>query len=145
MKPITVSTTINRPRAELYERIADLRNHEAWTDHMLVDWSGTPEKVRCRSSLPGPKNWVDIETTELDPPSRTVERTTGAGGKRVSYGTYRLRELDPSTTEVEFEIRFESVPLSEKLLLPMLRGYLRRGNARALARLKEQAESAPAV
>ena len=140
MKPIVATITVDRPREELFELIRDLRNHEAWTDHMLVDWSGTPEKVRCRSSLPGPKNWVDIETTELDPPSKTVERTTGAGGKRVSYGTYRLRELDPSSTEVEFEIRFESVPLSEKLLLPLLRGYLRRGNQRALERLKEQTE-----
>jgi Polyketide cyclase / dehydrase and lipid transport len=141
MKPIAVSTTINRPRGELYVLVEDLRNHEAWTDHMLVDWSGTAERVRCRSALPGPKNWVDIETIETDPPSKTVERTTGAGGKRVSYGTYRLREADPSTTEVEFEIRFESVPLSERLLLPLLRGYLTRGNRRALQRLKEQTES----
>ena len=141
MKPIVATTTIDRPRAEVYDLILDLRNHEAWTDHMLVDWSGTAERVRVRAALPGPKDWVDIETTSVTPPSETVERTTGAGGRRVSYGTYRLREAGPGATHVEFEFRVESMPRREKLLMPLLRGWLQRGNDRAMRRLKEHAES----
>ena len=141
MKPVTVATTVERPREELFDLILDLRNHEAWTDHMLVDWSGTAERVRARSSLPGPENWADIETIEVERPSLTVERTTGAGGKRISYGTYRLEEAGPSSTRVEFEIRFESMPRSERLLAPLIRAYLKRGNTRAMARLKQHAES----
>jgi hypothetical protein len=53
VKPITVTTTVERPREELFDLIADLRNHEAWTDHMLADWSGAPERVRARSAVPG--------------------------------------------------------------------------------------------
>jgi hypothetical protein len=141
VKPITVGITIARPRDELYDLVLDLRNHEAWTDHMLVDWSGTAERVRVRSALPGPADWLEIETISVDPPSSTVERTTGAGGKRVSYGTYRLSRVDPSTTGVEFELRIETMPRREKLLAPLLRPWLRRGNAKAMRRLKEHAES----
>jgi uncharacterized protein YndB with AHSA1/START domain len=141
VKPITVSTTIERPREELYELIADLRNHEAWTDHILVEWSGTAERVRVKSAAPGPDDWLDIETTSLTPPSETVERTTGAKGKRISYGTYRLRSLGPSTTEVEFELRIETMPRRERILIPLIPVYLRRVNRKALARLKEQAEA----
>ncbi|HEV2813755.1 MAG TPA: SRPBCC family protein [Solirubrobacteraceae bacterium] len=142
MKPVTVTTTIERPREELYALIADLRNHEAWTDHMLVDWSGSAERVRVRSAAPGPEDWLDIETTSMTPPSETVERTIGAGGKRVSYGTYRLRSLGPATTEVEFELRIEQMPRRERILTPLIPVYLRRVNRKALARLKEQAEAA---
>ena len=141
MKPIVATIRIDRPRPELFELICDLRNHEAWTDHMLVEWSGTPERVRVRAALPGPKDWVDIETTELVPPSKTVERTTGAGGKRVSYGTYTLEEDGPTATRVTFEFRMERTPRRERLLLPLLRGWLQRGNDKAMRRLKEHAEA----
>ena len=141
VKPITASITIERPQEELFDLIEDLRRHEAWTDHMLVEWSGTAERVRVRSALPGPADWLDIQTTSVTPPSETVERTTGAKGKRVSYGTYRLREAGPSSTEVEFELRIETMPRRERVLFPVLRPWLQRGNDRAMRRLKEHAES----
>ena len=121
--------------------ISNLLNHELWTDHILVDWSGTAERVRVKSAAPGPEDWLDIETTSLTPPSETVERTTGAKGKRVSYGTYRLREAGPSSTDVEFELRIETMPRRERVLSPVLRPWLQRVNDKAMARLKEHAES----
>ena len=141
MKPIVARTTISRPRADLFDLIADLRNHEAWTDHMLVSWSGTAERVRVKSAVPGPADWLDIQTTSVTPPSETVERTTGAKGKRISYGTYRLTERDPSTTDVEFELRIETMPRRERVLAPLLRPWLQRVNDKAMRRLKEHAES----
>ena len=139
MKPIVATTTIDRPRQELFELICDLRNHEAWTDHMLVEWSGTPERVRVKSALPGPEDWLDIETTEIVPPSKTVERTTGAKGKRTSFGTYTLDEVSPSSTRVQFELRMETMPRRERILFPILRPWLQRGNDRAMRRLKDHA------
>jgi uncharacterized membrane protein len=140
MQPIVSTITIERPREELYDLILDLRNHEAWTDHILVDWSGTDRRVRVRSALPGPKDWLDIEAQTETRPSETVERTVGAGGKRVSYGTYRLRELGPSSTEVSFELRIEKMPRRESALGFLVRPYLQRGNDKAMRRLKEHAE-----
>jgi uncharacterized protein YndB with AHSA1/START domain len=141
VKPVVAEITIDRPREELYELIEDLRNHEAWTDHLLVEWSGTAERVRVRSALPGPADWLDIQTTSVTPPSETVERTTGAKGKRVSYGTYRLFEEGPSRTKVQFELRIETMPRRERILAPLLRPWLQRGNDKAMRRLKEHAES----
>ena len=141
MKPIVATIRIDRPRPELFELIRDLRNHEAWTDHMLVDWSGTPERVRVRSAVPGPKDWLDIETTEVVPPSKTVERTTGAKGRRISYGTYTLEEAGPSATDVAFELRIEQMPRRERVLSPVLRPWLQRVNDKAMQRLKEHAEA----
>lgn len=145
MKPITASITVERPREELFDLLADLRNHEPFTDHMLVDWSGSAERVRVRSALPGPADWLDIETLELDRPSRTVERTTGARGKRVSYGTYTLEEAGPSSTHVTFELRIETMPARERVLAPLLRPWLRRVNEKAMRRLKEHVEPAPTL
>jgi hypothetical protein len=141
MKPIVATIRIDRPRTELFALIRDLRNHEAWTDHMLVDWSGTPERVRVRSAVPGPKDWLDIETTEVVAPSKTVERTTGAKGKRVSYGTYTLEEAGPAASDVAFELRIERMPRRERVLSPVLRPWLQRVNDKAMRRLKEHAEA----
>jgi Polyketide cyclase / dehydrase and lipid transport len=144
VKPITASTTIERPQEELFDLIEDLRRHEAWTDHMLVDWSGDASRVKVRAKTPGPADWLDIETLSVERPSKTVERTTGARGKRISYGTYTLRLLSPSSTEVSFELRIETMPRRERVLAPLLRPYLQRVNDKAMKRLKEHAESLPA-
>ncbi len=39
MKPITVTTTVPRPREEVFAFLDVLGNHEPFTNHMLVDWS----------------------------------------------------------------------------------------------------------
>ncbi len=49
MKPISVSTVVDRPREEVYDFLGDLRNHEAFTDHMMIDWSGDADHIEVRS------------------------------------------------------------------------------------------------
>src|SRR4051812_45287928 len=46
MSSLTVSTTIARSPAEVYELLDDLANHEQFTDHFLVDWHMTREDTR---------------------------------------------------------------------------------------------------
>jgi len=43
MEPITLSTTIARPREEVFEYLADVANHPEFTDHFLIDWHLTRE------------------------------------------------------------------------------------------------------
>ena len=43
MDPVTLSTTIARPREEVFEYLADVANHAEFTDHCLVDWHLTRE------------------------------------------------------------------------------------------------------
>jgi hypothetical protein len=51
MKSVEVSTVIRRPIAEVYAHLDVLANHEAFTDHFLVDWrlEGRPPASAPRS------------------------------------------------------------------------------------------------
>jgi hypothetical protein len=144
MKPITVSTVIDRPREEVYEYLDVLANHEAFTDHFLTDWSasgpasGVGAKVRVKAKAPGAETWIDIEVIEAKAPERTVENATSAGGKRRTCGTYTLTELPGNRTLVEFEFGYLSAPALERPALPLMRPWLRRANEKAMERLAEQ-------
>ncbi|MEN3280139.1 MAG: hypothetical protein V7607_1279 [Solirubrobacteraceae bacterium] len=150
MKPVEVSTVIRRPIAQVYAHLDVLANHEAFTDHFLLDWvlrgpaSGVGAAVTMRVRAPGRSEDVELTVIEAEPPVRTVEETVGAGGRRRTLGTYRLDELDAERTGVRFEIDPIELPRSERLLWPLSRAWLRRQNARALERLREQLE-APAI
>src|SRR6476661_7333547 len=84
MKPIIVSTHIDRPREEVYAFLDVLGNHEPFTDHMLVDWelsgppSGVGAKARVRAKAPGPKQWADMEVVAAAAPETIVEQAVGA-------------------------------------------------------------------
>ena len=38
MDPIELSITIDRPREEVFEYLADIANHPEFTDHYLKEW-----------------------------------------------------------------------------------------------------------
>jgi uncharacterized protein YndB with AHSA1/START domain len=143
MKPVSVSVTVDRPREEVYASLAVLANHEQFTDHFLRDWTlsgpagGVGARARFRVRAAGRDDWMDVEVLEADAPERTVERTVGAKGRRVTHGTFALAELPGGRTQVSFELAFEHVPASERLAAPLVRAIVRRDNARALERLRE--------
>ena len=147
MKSVEVSTTIRRPIAEVYAHLDVLANHEAFTDHFLVDWqlrgpaSGVGASVTMTVRAPGRTEEVELTVIDAEPPVRTVEETVGAGGRRRTRGTYTLAEVDPDHTEVRFAIDPLEVPRSERPLWPLSRAWLRRQNARSLERLREQLEA----
>jgi Polyketide cyclase / dehydrase and lipid transport len=146
MKPVEVSTVIHRPIAEVYAYLDVLANHEAFTDHFLIDWvlqgpaSGVGASVRMTVRAPGRTEEVELTVVEAEPPVRTVEETVGAGGHRRTRGTYTLEELDADRTNVRFEIAPLEVPRSERPLWPLSRAWLRRQNTKALQRLRVQLE-----
>jgi hypothetical protein len=150
MKSVEVSTVIRRPIAEIYAYLDVLANHEAFTDHFLVDWqlagpaSGVGASVAMRVRAPGRSEEVELTVIEAEPPTRTVEETVGAGGRRRTRGTYTLEAIDADRTEVRFAIEPLEVPRSERPLWPLSRAWLRRQNARSLERLREQLEGQPA-
>ncbi len=141
MKPATVTVTIDRPREELFALLSDLRTHERFTDHFLVDYTGDADRVRARAKMPGPKQWAEIRTVEKVAPARLVEQAVGAGGRRETRGTYRLEPAAGGGTEVSFAFETVRAPAAERMLAPLLDGWIRKQNARALERLKALAES----
>ena len=143
MKPVRVSTTVTRPVEEVYDFLDVMANHEPFTNHMLHDWEysgpsrGVGAKARVRVDAGARTEMVDIEVVDAEPPTRIVERNIGAGGRRRATGTYTLRPLPDGGTDVAFEYAWQTAPLIERLAAPAARALVRRGNARALARLAE--------
>jgi len=146
MKPITVSVVVDRPREEVFAHLDVLANHEAFTDHFLQDWtlSGPDAGVGAKARFRSRNDWMDLEVIESQAPLRTVERTVGAGGKRVTRGTYTLTEQPGGRTRVAFELVYEQGPASERMAGPLVHRVLQRANERAMERLRDVLEPAVA-
>jgi uncharacterized protein YndB with AHSA1/START domain len=147
VKPITVSTTVERPIQEVWDYLDLLGNHEQFTDHMLIDWNtsgperGVGAKAHVKGKSPGRTEDLEIEVKSADPPHRSVENTIGAKGKRITQGTYELTAEGESRTRVQFTLEYLQGPAAEKLLLPLLRGWLAKANQKAMDRLRERLSS----
>lgn len=143
MKPIEVSVHVDQPRAEVYAFLDVLGDHEQFCDHMLVDWtlsgprSGVGARARMRANVPGPKDWVDMEVKAATPPETIMEEAVGAGGRRRTRGTYTLADAPGGGTDVRFRLEYLEAPRRERLVLPLVRVWLLRANAKAMRRLGE--------
>jgi hypothetical protein len=146
-RPVSVSIDVPQPRADVYAYLDVMANHEAFTDHMLIDWEcsgperGVGAKARVTSSFGALKDSVDIEVVAASAPSLIVERNVSAKGRRVATGTYTLDELPAGHgggTRVTFTYAWERAPLPDRVLAPVVRTLLRRGNATAMARLRDR-------
>jgi len=142
----TVSTTIGKPREEVFEYLADLANHAEFTDHYLVDWHLTREDpyglgagARFRIKAPMARfAWADVTFVELQPPYRIVEHGRGGKYNRVRMlGTYTLSPAAGDTTKVEFSFETEPALLSDRLQEALGgRAWTRRQAAKAMRRLR---------
>jgi hypothetical protein len=143
-RPISVSVDVPRARTDVYAFLDVMANHEPFTDHMLVDWeysgppSGVGAKARVRSSFGALSDTADIEVVAAEAPARIVERNVSAKGRRVATGTYELADLPTGGTRVQFTYAWEKAPLPDRVLSPLVRGVLRRGNAKAMTRLAQR-------
>jgi uncharacterized protein YndB with AHSA1/START domain len=144
MKPITVSVDVRQPRERVFAFLEEMRNHEAFNDHMLTDWTyGGPERgvgsrATVRTKMAGKTDSIQIETVSSVPPKRIVEHNVGAGGRRRASGTYDLEPLQDGGTRVRFEYAWREAPLSERLLAPLVRAVMRPPLQRTMQRLAEQ-------
>lgn len=146
MEPFTVSTTIARPREQVYEYLADIANHAEFTDHYLVDWhltrvesSGLGAGARFRAKAPLNRfAWADATFVEMQPPYRIVERGRGGKFNRIRMlGTYTLSPGPGDTTKVQYTFETEPSQLSDKLMETLGgRSWTRRKAARAMRRLR---------
>ncbi len=144
--PFTVTTTIAKPREDVFEYLADIANHAEFSDHYLVEWHllredsyGAGAGARFRAKAPLSRfSWADVTLTEVSPPYRIVEKGRGGKYNRVRMlGTYTLSPGASGTTVVEFT--FETLPplLSDKLMETFGGGaWTRRKIAKAMRRLR---------
>ena len=150
MRPVSVSVTVERPQEEVFDFLDVLANHESFTDHFLKDWrlsgppSGVGARVKLRAVAMGRSEEVELEVIEAQRPTLSRERTVGAGGKRVTVGTFRLEPAGEHATKVDFELAYEQAPFIERLTEPLTRMWLRKANASAMERLRERLAGEPA-
>ena len=152
MEPLTLSTTIARPREEVFEYLADVANHEEFSDHCMVDWHLTREdsyglgagaRFRVKSRFDR-FSYGDITFSELTPPARIV--ATGRSGRfnRIrTRSTWTLEEDGPDRTKVTFQTQSTPVLKSDELMEKFLRvrAAATRCHQRALERLRSILES----
>lgn len=146
MDPITVTTTISKPREEVFEYLADIANHAEFSDHYLTNWHLTREDpygrgagARFRINAPLSRfSWADVTFAEVEPPRRIVERGRSGKYNRIRMvGTYTLSPGPSGTTRVEYTLETEPVMLSDKLMESFGgRNWTKRQITKALRRLR---------
>jgi uncharacterized protein YndB with AHSA1/START domain len=147
VEPFTVSTTIAKPREEVFEYLADIANHAEFTDHYLVNWHltrvdsyGAGAGARFRMKAPLARfAWADMTFAEVQPPYRILERGRGGKYNRIRMlGTYTLSPGPSGTTRVEYTLETVPVMPSDKLMESLGgRIWTRRQTAKAMRRLRE--------
>jgi carbon monoxide dehydrogenase subunit G len=144
MKPVRVSTEVPYPREEVFDFLDVMANHEPFTNHIMRDWEysgpdrGVGSKARVKVTAGGRTDTVEIEVVSAKHPENIVEQNKGAGGRRVANGTYTLDALEHHRTRINFEYSWQTAPLSERMMSPLVRSVLRRANERAMERLTQQ-------
>lgn len=146
MDPFTVSTTIGRPREEVFEYLADVANHAEFWDHYWVDWrllredsygAGAGARFRIKAPL-NRFSWGDMTLAEVTPPHRIVTQgRTGKFNRIRMLGVYTLSVGSGGTTNLEYAV--ETVPpLPTDRLMEALGGsfWVRRQVTRAIRRLR---------
>ncbi len=146
MDPFTVSTTISKPREQVFEYLADIANHAEFSDHYQVDWHLTRvdpygRGAGARFRIKAPLNrfsWADVTLAELQPPFRIVEHGRGGKYNRIRMlGTYTLSPGPAESTKVQYTLETEPVQLSDKLRDALGgRAWNRRQAAKAMRRLR---------
>ena len=152
MDPVTLSTTIARPREEVFEYLADVANHAEFTDHCLVDWHLTREdsygrgaggRFRTKSRFDR-FSYGDITLAEVQPPERIV--ATGRAGRfnRVlTRSEWTLEDDGQGGTRVAFETETTPATTSDRLMEKALRvrASTTRCHRKALDRLRSILEA----
>ena len=149
--PVTVSTTIARPREQVFDYLQDIANHAEFTDHYLVDWRltredavGTGAGARFRIKAPFARfSWADMTFVEVQAPFRIVERgRTGKYNRVKMLGVYEVQPGPGDSSKVTYTLETAPVMPSDRLMEALGgRAWTRRKNARAMRRLRSILEN----
>jgi uncharacterized protein YndB with AHSA1/START domain len=144
---VSVSVTIDRPREEVFDYLADIANHPEFSDHYLKHWRltrietvGQGAGARFKVDAPLQRfSWADITFVVVEPPHRIV--AVGRGGKFNRIRTTVIWTLDPAPgggTDVELMVESEPELPTDKLMevISGQHGWFKRKTRKALRRLQ---------
>jgi len=143
--PVELTITIDRPREEVFEYLADIANHPEFTDHYLKEWHltrvdsyGRGAGARYRMDAPLQRfAWSDLTFVEVEAPRRIV--AVGRGGKFNRIKTFASWTLEPASggTRVEFVFETEPALPTDRFVESFgFRGWFKRKSNKALRRLR---------
>jgi uncharacterized protein YndB with AHSA1/START domain len=144
--PVELTITIDRPRDEVFEYLADIANHPEFTDHYLKDWRltrvdsyGPGAGARYKMDAPFQRfAWSDLTFVAVEPPRRIV--AVGRGGKFNRIKTFASWTLEPASggTRVEFVFETEPALPTDRLIESLgFRGWFKRKSNKGLRRLRQ--------
>ena len=146
MEPVSVDVTIDLPREEVFEYLADIANHPEFMDHFTSQWRLT--RVDSYGEGAGARfhldksfhrfSWADISFVEVKPPFRILG--VGRGGKynrNKLWWEWRLDPVSGGSTKVTFTAESEAALASDRLAEGfMYRAWFKRSARKALGRLQ---------
>ena len=146
MDPVELTITIDRPREDVFEYLADIANHPEFTDHYLKHWRLTRTDsygpgAGARYKIDAPLQrfaWSDMSFVVVEPPRRIV--AVGRGGKYNRVKTFASWTLEPASGGTRLEFTFETEPAlpTDRLVesLGFFRGWFKRKSNKGLRRLR---------
>jgi uncharacterized protein YndB with AHSA1/START domain len=146
MDPVTANVLIDRPREEVFDYLADIANHQEFSDHYLKEWRltrvdsvGRGAGARFKIDAPLDRfGWGDMTFIEVQRPYKIV--AAGRSGKFNRNKTWTTWTLSPSgnATKVEVTTEAEVNMATDKFLNAVLRrrGWLKRGLRKGLRRMQ---------
>ena len=146
MDPVNAHVTIDRPREEVFDYLADIANHQEFSDHYLKDWRltrvdsyGRGAGARFRIDAPLDRfGWGDMTFVEFEPPYRIA--AAGRSGKFNRNKTWTEWRLEPQGNATRVEVTSESEPAlpTDKLMeaVTRRRRWFKRGQRKALRRMQ---------
>ena len=114
MDPVTAHVLIGRPREEVFDYLADIANHQEFSDHYLKEWrltrvesAGRGAGARFKIDAPLDRfGWGDMTFIEVD--GRTGSSPPGRSGKFNRNKTWTTWTLEPSGNSTRVEVTTES-------------------------------------
>jgi uncharacterized protein YndB with AHSA1/START domain len=146
MDPITASITIDRPREQVFDYLADIANHPEFTDHYLTQWRLTRLEsygrgAGARFKIEAPLDrfaWGDMTFIDVERPYRIT--AAGREGKFNRKKTWTTWTLEPSGSATRVEVTTESeLPLpTDKFIegVTRRRAWTKRKLGKALRRMQ---------
>jgi uncharacterized protein YndB with AHSA1/START domain len=146
MDPVSAHVTIDRPREAVFDYLADIANHQEFSDHYLKEWRltrvdsyGRGAGARFRVDAPLDRfGWGDMTFVEVERPYRIA--AAGRSGKFNRNKTWTEWRLEPQGDSTRVEVTSESEPAlpTDKLMeaVTRRRGWFKRGQRKALRRMQ---------
>jgi len=147
MDPIKAHVLIDRPREEVFDYLADIANHQEFSDHYLKEWHLTRvdsygRGAGARFKIDAPRDrfgWGDMTFIRVERPFKIVAAgRSGKFNRNKTWTEWTLTPEDDDVTRVDVWTESEPALMTDRWMeaLTRRRSWFKRGQRKALKRLQ---------